>query len=259
MDLVESKSLVIPPEKRHPWELARIEVAKQVIREYVSLIPGTNVRDIGCGDSFLVSRVALNYPEVNFYAVDTALTPELSQKLSAAWAVRNLAMYRDLLDVIEHIEDDVAFLKYLRSLPFVTDKTTVIIFVPAFQGLFCAHDEYLGHYRRYTNRMRDEHTAQAGYEPLKTAYFFAARCSRASRRCSGKRAKDRAEDDHRPRRMERQPGHRKNPQRRPARRFQIQLAAEQGWCEPVGLVESDDLQAQPDEPTSFAGITPRLA
>lgn len=191
MDLVESQQRIIPLEKRHPWELARLEVVKQVIREFVRLNPGANVLDVGCGDSFLVSQVAKDYPTANFIAVDTALTPELAKKLGEAWAVKNLAMFQDLesadralnngkaslillLDVIEHIEDDIGFLKHLQTFPFFTGETTVIISVPAFQKLFCSHDTFLGHYRRYNNRRLDEHTAQAGLRPVKTTYFFSS-------------------------------------------------------------------------------------
>jgi hypothetical protein len=189
MDLVESKQRIIPLENRHPWELARLEVVKRVIHEFVQINPGANILDVGCGDSFLVSQVAKDYPAANFLAVDTALTPDLAAKLGEAWAAKNLAMFQDLesasrslragkatlillLDVIEHIEDDIGFLKHLQTFPFFSVDTTVIISVPAFQKLFCSHDKYLGHYRRYTNRMLDEHIAQAGLRPVKTGYFF---------------------------------------------------------------------------------------
>ena len=189
MDLVESQRRVVPPEERHPWELARLEAVKRVIRELVRIAPAANIVDVGCGDAFLVAQLAREYPQANFVAVDTALTPDVTETLRHAWAVDNLAMFPDLesaaralggakaslvllLDVIEHIEDDIGFLRDLQARPFFDDRTTVIITVPAFQSLFCSHDEFLGHYRRYTNETLDAHTAQAGLQPVKTTYFF---------------------------------------------------------------------------------------
>ena len=191
MDLVESKQRIVPLENRHPWELARLEAIKRIIREFVQLNPGANILDVGCGDSFLISQVAKEYPDANFFAVDTALTPELVEAHAKAWPAKNLATFQDLesagrslgdskvslillLDVIEHIEEDVEFLRHLQTFPFVTDNTTIIITVPSFQALFCSHDKFLGHHRRYTNRMLNERIAKAGLHPMKTAYFFSS-------------------------------------------------------------------------------------
>ena len=191
MDLVESKQRIVSLENRHPWELARLEAIKRIIREFVELNPGANILDVGCGDSFLIAQVAKDYPEANFIAVDTALTPELVEAYSNAWPAANLTMFQDLesagralgsgkvslillLDVIEHIEEDIEFLRHLQTFPFVTEKTTIIITVPSFQALFCSHDKFLGHHRRYTNRMLKERVSKAGLRPMKTAYFFSS-------------------------------------------------------------------------------------
>ena len=189
MDLVESKQRIVPLENRHPWELARLEAVKRIIREFIELHPGANILDVGCGDSFLISQIAKDHPDANFIAVDTALTPELVEAHAKAWPTENLAVFQDLesagralgdgkvslillLDVIEHIEEDIEFLRHLQTFSFVTDKTTIIITVPSFQALFCSHDRFLGHHRRYTNRMLNERVAKAGLRPMKTAYFF---------------------------------------------------------------------------------------
>jgi trans-aconitate methyltransferase len=189
MDLVESKQRIVPAENRHPWELARLDAVRQVIREFAQLQPGGYVVDVGCGDAFFVAQLAKEYPEVNFVAVDTALSEEFGVTLHAFWGVPNLTMHADLesanramkggkaslvllLDVIEHIEHDIRFLDYLKSFPFFTEETTLVITVPAYQGLFCTHDVYLGHFRRYRNEMLEDHVIQAGLRPVKTVYFF---------------------------------------------------------------------------------------
>jgi hypothetical protein len=53
-----------------------------------------------------------------------------------------------MLDVIEHVEDDVGFVGDVidRSL---APGGWVLVSVPAYQSLFCAHDRALRHFRRY--------------------------------------------------------------------------------------------------------------
>jgi hypothetical protein len=53
-----------------------------------------------------------------------------------------------LFDVIEHIDDEAAFLQSLRH-P-ITDAGLLVINVPAHQALYSKYDEVVGHVRRYS-------------------------------------------------------------------------------------------------------------
>lgn len=53
-----------------------------------------------------------------------------------------------LMDVLEHIEDEDAFLKSILSKE--NGHNFFFLTVPAFQVLWSGHDDYLLHYRRYT-------------------------------------------------------------------------------------------------------------
>jgi len=53
-----------------------------------------------------------------------------------------------MMDVLEHIEDDYAILKDIKSK--VGKNAFYFITVPAFMSVWSTHDVYLGHYRRYT-------------------------------------------------------------------------------------------------------------
>src|SRR4051812_12209070 len=127
MDLSESRSNRVPLEHRHPWELARIEVIKRVLHDQVVLNAGDVVLDVGCGDSFLAEQIASAYPAVTFCGIDTAFDEHLLAKFSGKLKVANLRLFRTveeaalamrgtqatlvlLLDVLEHVQDDVAFL-----------------------------------------------------------------------------------------------------------------------------------------------------
>jgi SAM-dependent methyltransferase len=54
-----------------------------------------------------------------------------------------------LFDVIEHIEDDVAFLKEIAS--YLQTGSRMYITVPAMKNLWSEEDKYAGHYRRFNN------------------------------------------------------------------------------------------------------------
>lgn len=73
-----------------------------------------------------------------------------------------------LLDVIEHLDDDVAFLK--RVAPLSTPGARVVIAVPAFQFLWSKHDETFEHRRRYSARQLDSVIRSAGLIPERTTY-----------------------------------------------------------------------------------------
>ena len=78
------------------------------------------------------------------------------------------------MDVVEHIEHDVAFLKDLIASRCVSNDTLFIITVPAFQELFSSHDVFLGHYRRYTNASIEKVIQEAGMQTLRKGYFFSS-------------------------------------------------------------------------------------
>jgi 2-polyprenyl-3-methyl-5-hydroxy-6-metoxy-1,4-benzoquinol methylase len=191
MDLVESGTNTVGLDRRHPWELARIEVVKRVLRERVDLHPGDMVLDVGCGDSFLVEQIAASYPSVTFCGIDTAFDEHLLGMFTRNLKVGNVQLFRTLedaaskirdkqaavvllLDVIEHVQDDVAFLKSLQTSPLVGPHTRYVVSVPAFECLFSTHDVFLGHYRRYSNRTLERHLKRAGLEPQLLCYFFSS-------------------------------------------------------------------------------------
>lgn len=185
MDLRELK---VKPEElnRHPWELARLEVVLDLMKP---LLQSENiVLDIGCGDLFFLE--ALNSKGVNgeFHAVDIAFTNEQMEYFNKRYEDKPFSVYQGmdvlestiekdasivlLLDVIEHIENDITFLQDLVRRKCISSFTLFFITVPAYQWLFCSHDVFLGHYRRYTNKMLKEHVEESGLEVVKIGYFF---------------------------------------------------------------------------------------
>ena len=188
MDLTEAKARGYQVAVRHPWESARVSVVGQLIRRHVSLGAERPVIDIGCGDTFVVEQLAAAHGQTSFYAIDTAFTGDLLEQFrrrlnnprikpfpsldAIAPPPDRAASLILLMDVIEHIEHDRQFLTDLRTRPFVDRDTRFLVTVPAYQSLFCSHDAFLGHYRRYSNTTLRVCLEESGYRILDIGYFF---------------------------------------------------------------------------------------
>jgi SAM-dependent methyltransferase len=188
MDLVEATHLFASDGARHPWETARLDVVRKLIARHVELSPGSVVIDIGCGDAFVVASLAAEFPDVTFHGIDSGFSEQMIAQSAQRLKRPNLRLVRRLeeitprparaaslvllMDVIEHIEDDGGFLDDLAARDFVDRGTCVLVTVPAYQWLFSAHDVFLHHYRRYSNRTLRSRLEGAGFQVQEIGYFF---------------------------------------------------------------------------------------
>jgi SAM-dependent methyltransferase len=76
------------------------------------------------------------------------------------------------LDVIEHLDDDVAFLRNAAAL--LAPGARLVVAAPAFRLLWSQHDETFQHRRRYTSRQLRAVVLAAGLEPLRVTYLHCA-------------------------------------------------------------------------------------
>ena len=76
------------------------------------------------------------------------------------------------LNVLEHIEDDVAALRtcYTRIRP----GGRILIYVPGFQLLYSSMDKYVGHFRRYNRTNLSEKVRMAGFKVIQSEYVDCA-------------------------------------------------------------------------------------
>lgn len=75
-----------------------------------------------------------------------------------------------LFDVLEHIENDLEFLKSLNK--SMAKDGMIFITVPAYQALWSKDDDYAGHYRRYTTKQLNNTLDKAGFDPVFDTYIF---------------------------------------------------------------------------------------
>ena len=188
MDLVEAKARAFVAGTRHPWERARLALVARLIARHAPLRAGDVVLDIGCGDTFVVESLASRYPDVRFYAVDSAFTPDLIEMFTARLAVPNVFLFTSLdevpadtaaslvllMDVLEHVEDDHALVRDIIGRRSVAARARLLITVPSYPGLFCAHDRFLGHFRRYSAPAFQALSKSSGLAPVVSGHLFAS-------------------------------------------------------------------------------------
>lgn len=75
-----------------------------------------------------------------------------------------------LFDVIEHIEDDIAFLTDIYN--YLEKEGFIYITVPAYQFLWSNEDNDAGHYRRYTTKELENRLEKIGFKILYSTYIF---------------------------------------------------------------------------------------
>jgi len=151
VDLIEAADLDI----RHPWEQARSRFFLDVLREAGALDRGGRVLDVGAGDAWFAQQLKPVLPvESDIACWDRFYRDEDIVSLSNAGIVASREPPSGrfdlllLLDVLEHVEDDVTFLRDLIGR--LQPGATALISVPAWPRLFSKHDEALKHFRRYT-------------------------------------------------------------------------------------------------------------
>jgi len=75
-----------------------------------------------------------------------------------------------LFDVLEHIQDDKAFLSLIKRKLIPTGRLYVT--VPAYPFLWSSEDNFAGHYRRYTLAALSENLVKSGFQIDFASYFF---------------------------------------------------------------------------------------
>lgn len=154
----------------HFWMVARLnEVLDYLPRNLTSQM---NLLEIGCGNGIFRTQVE---NKINI-AVD-ACDPNLGALSHASKGKGRLMLYNIfdknpslikkynvvfLMDVIEHIEDDINFLKIASE--YLKDGGEIIINVPYGPWFYSLYDKGDGHYRRYTKAQLIKVLHAAGFE-----------------------------------------------------------------------------------------------
>ena len=156
MDLVERGS----GSTRHPWELARAEFFLRLLDTHDLLAGDCKWLDAGAGDAWFAGQLRRLLPahaavtcwDINYTRDDLETLREAEGGDGLAFVATRPTERFDrvlMLDVIEHIDDDLGFLKAIVD-DLLTADGVVLVSVPAYASLFSSHDHVLRHRRRYS-------------------------------------------------------------------------------------------------------------
>ena len=166
----------IEEDRSHWWFRGRLAVIRASLRR---ALPARRVRllELGCGSGNVLAALGEFGEAVGMDAHEDLTAAARAAGLDVrfghlpddlgvppGWAEVVL-----LLDVIEHVDDDVAALRAARAA--VGEGGLLVVTVPAYQWLWSGHDEVLGHRRRYTAAGLRAAVERAGFEVLRVSYF----------------------------------------------------------------------------------------
>jgi SAM-dependent methyltransferase len=163
-------------EDRHWWYRGRRTVIERVLCR-LGLPAGARILDAGCGSGRnmieLARHGAVTGVELSPTSVALARARHSGDVIEGsvlempfADASFDLAVS---LDVIEHLEDDLAALQELRRT--VAPGGALLVTVPAYQWLWSGHDVVNHHHRRYTRATLQRVAERAGWRQQRTTYF----------------------------------------------------------------------------------------
>jgi len=171
MDLKET-DILGPEIDRHWYYSAK---ARAMARLLDGREPAT-ILDVGAGSGFFSRHLLAHTSAKEAWCVDISYEADsASSEAGKAIHYRRSIESIDadlvlLMDVIEHVDNDVALIReYVDKVPC---GSQFLITVPAFQFLWCGHDVFLEHKRRYTLRQLEDVVRSAGLAVKQGAYYF---------------------------------------------------------------------------------------
>lgn len=171
-------------EDSHWWFVGRRAILESFMRGIVEKIKTENPRilDVGCGTGANLEMLANFGASEGVDVSDDALEFCNAKGLKVHKGLAEKLPFDDesfdivtALDVVEHLDDDVAGLKEMHRVLKSDGRT--LIFVPAFMWLWGVQDDISNHRIRYTKKQIIERLQKAGFEIERATYanwtFFA--------------------------------------------------------------------------------------
>jgi SAM-dependent methyltransferase len=162
----------------HWWYRARREILSDYLKRYGALPEDAKILEIGCGTGHNLPMLA-SFGDVDAIEIDESAGKFAAERLGKPIGTSPLPELSGVerggydlvavLDVVEHVEDDVGALKAMASLLKPGGK--ILITVPAHQWMWSAHDVVNHHKRRYSKGTLVDALEKAGLKRRKLRWF----------------------------------------------------------------------------------------
>jgi SAM-dependent methyltransferase len=162
----------------HWWYRARREILSDYLKRYAELPKDAKILEIGCGTGHNLPMLA-SFGDVDAIEIDETARGFASERLGKPVGTSPLPELigvepgsYDLvavLDVVEHVDDDVAALKAMAKA--LKPGGNILITVPAHQWMWSAHDTVNHHKRRYSKGTLAAALEKAGLKSKKLRWF----------------------------------------------------------------------------------------
>ncbi|MFK7935751.1 MAG: class I SAM-dependent methyltransferase [Saprospiraceae bacterium] len=157
------------------WYLHRNEIITQAIQQF----PAKWLLDVGGGTGFVSHFLQQN--NIKTVLLEPVLAgAQLSKQRQIQQVICGSLQEVDfhpnslpaigMFDVLEHIEDDISFLKDCHQVLQADGR--LYLTVPAYQSLWSSFDQHVGHYRRYNLTDLQQKLERLGFVVEFKSYFF---------------------------------------------------------------------------------------
>ncbi len=173
MDLKESE--ILGDQVNSHWYYT---AKAQATRCMLAALKPRHLLDVGAGSGFFSRHLLHNTNAETALCIDPNYPGDSDEFVSGKplhFRTRLNSIDADLvllMDVLEHVDDDVGLLReYISKVP---SGAHFFISVPAFQFLWSGHDDFLEHKRRYTLAEVEMLVGTAGLTLVRSNYYFLA-------------------------------------------------------------------------------------
>lgn len=174
LSMLERQQLsIVAPSAHTFWHWVRFEIVAKVARSQGARV----ILDIGAGSGMLGDWITSNASDITYRfselskPLDDALAEHFGEhsRYPTSQAIGPDTVVA-MLDVLEHIEDDVVAMTELADRMEV--GSTIVVTVPAMQWAFSSWDTELGHFRRYSRSQLRQVLTDAGLTVETSEYLF---------------------------------------------------------------------------------------
>jgi 2-polyprenyl-3-methyl-5-hydroxy-6-metoxy-1,4-benzoquinol methylase len=175
---IEMYRLHFDLQKKHWWFINKKKIVLECIKKYLIKKEEVNILDIGCGTGLMLNELeklgkthgmdmsneAISFSKEIFSG--EVKQGSLPDKIPFGTNSFDLIT---LLDVIEHVEDDVEALQEISKR--LSIGGVVVITVPAYMFLWSKFDEINEHKRRYSLKELNSKLLEAGFSVKRITYY----------------------------------------------------------------------------------------